>query len=156
MGPASGWAAGPAPSGSAASSRRGSSTIGRLGISRLWQPGPGVREAADPGARTLALVTAMPVILLVAWLVPGLVLLLAHAFLPAPMVLISLPLAVALTILVARELPGRWPAPWPPRTPTDTADAGLGRPGQTRGKPWSAWWGLAGRWRSRQCSPYGS
>src|SRR6266496_6220419 len=51
-------------------------TIGRLGISRLWQPGPGVREAADSGVRSLALVTAMPVILLVAWLVPGLVLLL--------------------------------------------------------------------------------
>ena len=119
-------------------------TIGRLGISRLWQPGPGVREAADPGARTLALVTAMPVILLVAWLVPGLVLLLAHAFLPAPMVLISVPLAVALTILVARELPGRWPAPDAADT-TDTADAGAqGASAKNRGKPWSAWWGLFG------------
>jgi hypothetical protein len=86
-------------------------TVGRLGISRLWQPGPGVREAADPGARTLALITVMPVLLLVAWLVPGLLLLLAHKFLPAPMVLISVPVAVALTILIARELPGRWPAP---------------------------------------------
>jgi hypothetical protein len=119
-------------------------TIGRLGISRLWQPGPGVREAADPGARTLALVTAMPVILLVAWLVPGLVLLLAHVFLPAPMVLISVPLAVALTILVARELPGRWPAPDAADT-TDTADAGAqGASAKNRGKPWSAWWGLFG------------
>ena len=119
-------------------------TIGRLGISRLWQPGPGVREAADPGARTLALVTAMPVILLVAWLVPGLVLLLVHAFLPAPMVLISVPLAVALTILVARELPGRWPAPDAADT-TDTADAGAqGASAKNRGKPWSAWWGLFG------------
>ena len=119
-------------------------TIGRLGISRLWQPGPGVREAADPGARTLALVTAMPVILLVAWLVPGLMLLLAHAFLPAPMVLISVPLAVALTILVARELPGRWPAPDAAET-TDTADAGAqGASAKNRGKPWSAWWGLFG------------
>ena len=122
-------------------------TIGRLGISRLWQPGPGVREAADPGARTLALVTAMPVILLVAWLVPGLVLLLAHVFLPAPMVLISVPLAVALTILVARELPGRWPAPDAADTTdtTDTADAGAqGASAKNRGKPWSAWWGLFG------------
>jgi hypothetical protein len=119
-------------------------TIGRLGISRLWQPGPGVREAADPGARTLALVTAMPVILLVAWLVPGLVLLLVHAFLPAPMVLISVPLAVALTILVARELPGRWPAPDAADT-TDTADAGAqGASAKNRARPWSAWWGLFG------------
>jgi hypothetical protein len=131
-------------------------TIGRLGISRLWQPGPGVREAADPGTRTLALVTALPVILLVAWLVPGLVLLLVHAFLPAPVVLISVPLAVALTILVARELPGRWPVPEPADT-TDTAAAGA-RPAATaqpvagarggrakkRARPWAAWWGLLG------------
>jgi len=125
-------------------------TIGRLGISRLWQPGPGVREAADPGARALALVTALPVILLVAWLVPGLVLLLAGAFLPAPMVLIAVPLAVALTILVARELPGRWPAPGTepapatPGTPATRATAAQGRPARKRGRPWSAWWGLAG------------
>jgi hypothetical protein len=119
-------------------------TIGRLGISRLWRPGPGVREAADPGVRTLALVTAMPVILLVAWLVPGLALLLGNAFLPAPMVLISVPLAVALTILVARELPGRWPAPDAADT-TDTADAGAqGASAKNRGRPWSAWWGLSG------------
>jgi len=132
-------------------------TIGRLGISRLWQPGPGVREAADPGARTLALVTAMPVILVVAWLVPGLLLLLVHAFLPAPMVLISVPLAVALTILVARELPGRWPAPDAVDGTTDTADPGAqpatsAQPAtgarsagaQKRSRPWAAWWGLLG------------
>ena len=125
-------------------------TIGRLGISRLWQPGPGVREAAGPGTRTLALVTVMPVILAVAWLVPGLLLLLVHSFLPAPMVLISVPLAVALTILVARELPGRWPAP----DATDTADTAdvsaqratgaLGVGAQRSARPWAAWWGLLG------------
>ncbi len=117
-------------------------TIGRLGVSRLWQPGPGVREAADPGARTLALVTAMPVILLVSWLVPGLVLLLVHAFLPAPMVLIAVPLAVALAILAARELPGRWPVPStaPAATGTGTQDKDAQRPGRA----WAAWWGLAG------------
>jgi hypothetical protein len=125
-------------------------TIGRLGISRLWQPGAGVREAAAPGTRTLALVTAMPVILVVAWLVPGLFLLLVHGFLPAPMVLISVPLAVALTILVARELPGRWPAPDATDTP-DTADASAQRATGALGagtkrsvRPWAAWWGLLG------------
>jgi hypothetical protein len=116
-------------------------TVGRLGISRLWQPGPGVREAADPGARTLALVTAMPVILLVSWLVPGLVLLLAHAFLPTPMVLIALPLAVALAILVARELPGRWPAP--SAAPAQAPET-QGKDAQRPGRAWAAWWGLAG------------
>src|SRR5262249_57462325 len=88
-------------------------------------PGPGVRAAASPGVRALALVPVMPVILLVAWLVPGVVLLLAHKFLPTPMVLISVPLAMALTILVARELPGRWPALAAPGTgqASETRDA---------------------------------
>ena len=114
-------------------------SVGRLGIGRLWQPSSGVREAASPGARTLALVTVMPVILLVTWLVPGVVLLLAHRFLPAPMVLISLPLAVALTILVARELPGRWPALG--TTGTAEPETGDAKP---RTRPWAAWWGLGG------------
>ena len=118
-------------------------TIGRLGISRLWQPGPGVREAADPGARTLALITAMPVIILVAWLVPGLLLLLAHAFLPAPMVLISVPLAVALAILVARELPGHWPVPDAPGAATEGTTAPA-KDARGRRRAWPAWWGLAG------------
>jgi hypothetical protein len=125
-------------------------TIGRLEISRLWQPGPGVREAAAPGTRALALVTVMPVILVVAWLAPGLLLLLVHSFLPAPMVLIAVPLAVALTILVARELPGRWPA----ADATDTADTAeasaqratgaLGAAAKRSVRPWAAWWGLLG------------
>ena len=76
---------------------------------RLWQPGPGIREAADPGGRTFAMVTILPALLLVAWLLPGLVLLLVNRFLPAPMVLISVPVAVALSMLAARYLPGRWP-----------------------------------------------
>jgi hypothetical protein len=115
-------------------------SIGRLGISRLWQPGPGVRESASPGVRTLALVTAMPVILLVAWLVPGVVLLLTNRFLPAPMVLISVPLAVALSILVARELPGRWPAP----DATDTGRVPGTKDAKPRDRAWAAWWGLGG------------
>src|SRR5690242_1636606 len=115
-------------------------TIGRLGIGRLWQPGPGVRESASPGVRALALVTAMPVILLVAWLVPGVVLLLTHRFLPAPMVLISVPLAVALTILVARELPGRWPA----LDATSTRQASGTKDAKPRDRAWPAWWGLGG------------
>lgn len=114
-------------------------SIGRLGISRLWQPGPGVRESASPGVRALALVTAMPVILLVAWLVPGVVLLLTHRFLPAPMVLISVPLAVALTILVARELPGRWPA-----LDASTRQASGAKDAKPRDRAWPAWWGLGG------------
>ena len=37
-------------------------------IARLWQAGPGVREAADPGGRAFAMVTVMPSLLLIAWL----------------------------------------------------------------------------------------
>src|SRR5262249_9681708 len=116
-----------------------------------WQPGPGVREAAAPGTRTLALVTAMPVILIVAWLVPGVLLLLVHAFLPAPMVLISVPLAVALTCLVSRELPVRWPAPDATETTETTgmtdasAQPATGvRGANKRARPWAGWWGLLG------------
>jgi hypothetical protein len=106
---------------------------GAVRFSRLWQPGPGIREAADPGGRAFAMVTVLPALLLIAWLVPGLVLLLANRFLPAPMVLISVPIAVALTMLVAREIPGRWPAP--DSRPQST---------RARGRSWSAWWGLGG------------
>jgi len=113
-------------------------SVGRLGINRLWQPDPRVRESAGPGVRALALVTTMPVILLVAWLVPGVVLLLAHSFLPAPMVLISVPLAVALSILVARELPARWPAVDATGKAPETKD------GKPRRRAWAAWWGLGG------------
>ena len=133
-------------------------SIGRLGITRLWQPGPGVRESASPGVRALALVTAMPVILLVAWLVPGVALLLADRFLPAPMVLISVPLAVALTILVARELPGRWPAmdatdaSQAPEAKDasqapeakDASQARETKDARRPGRAWAAWWGLGG------------
>ncbi len=115
-------------------------SIGRLGISRLWAPSPGVRESASPGVRALALVTAMPVVLLVAWLVPGVVLLLTHRFLPAPMVLISVPIAVALCILVARELPGRWPA----LDATSTRQASGTKDAKPRDRAWPAWWGLGG------------
>jgi hypothetical protein len=99
----------------------------------LWQPGPGMREAADPGGRAFAMVTVIPALLLIAWLVPGLVLLLARRFLPAPMVLISVPVAVALAMVAARHIPGRWPL------------LGIGgRSAEARGRPWAAWWGLGG------------
>jgi hypothetical protein len=113
----------------------GTRRVRRWGTSaaRLWQPGPGIREAADPGGRAFAMVTVLPSLLLIAWLLPGLVLLLVGRFLPAPMVLISVPVAVALTMLAARHIPGRWPV-------MDTKD----RPAKSRGKPWAAWWGLGG------------
>jgi hypothetical protein len=108
--------------------RRGAA-VTRVG--RIWQPGPGVREAADPGGRAFALITVMPVVLLIAWLVPGLALLLAGRFLPAAMVLISVAAAVALAMLVAREIPGRWRV-------LDTKEQ------KSKSRSWAAWWGLGG------------
>ena len=113
----------------------GAKTVRQWGTrtARLWQPGPGIREAADPGGRTFAMVTVLPSLLLIAWLLPGLVLLLAGRFLPAPMVLISVPVAVALTMLAARQIPGRWPT-------LDTKERDKPAPS----KAWAAWWGLGG------------
>src|SRR4029077_4669228 len=70
----------------------------------LRQPGPG-RPGPWWGARTrmrqlppaggaFARLTVLPAVLVIAWLVPGLPLLLAGVFSPAVMLLISVPLAI--------------------------------------------------------------
>ncbi len=110
----------------------------------------GTHRGADPGGTAFALVTVVPALAVASWLLAGLPLLLAGRFLPVPMVLISVPVAVALVILTARYVPGRWPG------------HGLGQPGhgldqpvasdktgdqvsdQARGSGWAAWLGLAG------------
>ena len=51
----------------------------------------------------------LPAILVMAWLLPGLPLLLARVFLPLPMLLIAAPLAVVLTVGGLRKVPARWP-----------------------------------------------
>jgi len=66
------------------------------------------RPPADSGRLAFAIVTVLPALVLMAWLVPGAVLLLAGRFLPVPMVLISVPLAAALAMLCLRDLPDRW------------------------------------------------
>ncbi len=65
-----------------------------------WQRVPGVLFAA---------VTVLPAVLVMAWLIPGLPLLLAGGFAGIPMLVISVPLAVALVVMVLRELPSAWP-----------------------------------------------
>jgi hypothetical protein len=54
-------------------------------------------------------VTAGPALLAVAWLVPGIGMLLAGRLLPVPMVIIFVPLAVALCYFAMRRVPARWP-----------------------------------------------
>ena len=88
-----------------------------------WLGRPGVGGAA------FARLTVLPAIGVLAWLLPGLPLLLAGAFLPVPMLLISVPLAVALGVFGLRRVPVRWPR---------------ALPGEHRERRLDAWYGLAG------------
>jgi hypothetical protein len=69
----------------------------------------GEYRGANPGGKAFAVVTVAPALLVMAWLLAGLPLLLAGRFFPAPMVLIAAPVAVGLTLVTGRYLPGRWP-----------------------------------------------
>ena len=78
----------------------------------------GKRRRPFSGARTpgsglpgwvFAAVTVAPALLAVAWLVPGIGMLLAGRLLPVPMVIIFVPLAVALCYFAMRRMPARWP-----------------------------------------------
>jgi hypothetical protein len=62
-----------------------------------------------PRGRAFAAVTHGPALLAVAWLVPGIGMLLAGRLLPLPMVIIFVPLVVALCYFVLRRLPASWP-----------------------------------------------
>ena len=78
----------------------------------------------------------LPTILVMAWLLVGLPLLLAGAFLPAPVLLIAVPVAVALAAGL-RQVPAAWPRALPgPARAEDRASR--------REPEWAAWWGLAG------------
>ncbi|MGE5131509.1 MAG: hypothetical protein ACM32E_01205 [Gemmatimonadota bacterium] len=81
------------------------------------------------GGQTFGWLTVLPVLLVAAWLLPGLPLLLAGRFLPVPMFLIAAPVAAVLAVIAARYVPGRWPTP-------------SGRTGPT--SPWAAWSGVGG------------
>ena len=56
-----------------------------------------------------AAVTVAPALLAVAWLAPGIGMLLPGRLVPVPMVIIFVPLAVALSYFAMRRLPARWP-----------------------------------------------
>ncbi len=94
---------------------------------RLGRIAAGLR--VPPGGTTFARLTTLPAILVMAWFLPGMPLLLAGAFVPAAMLLISVPLAVLLVVNGLGRVPGRWPQELP-------------GPGHRR--RWAAWWGLGG------------
>jgi hypothetical protein len=92
---------------------------------RTERPGR-VGEAVGRG---FARLTSAPAILMIAWLVPGLPLLLAGVFLPVPVLLIAAPLATALAVNALHRVPGRWPA---------------ALPGAVRERGWTSWWATIG------------
>jgi hypothetical protein len=66
-------------------------------------------RSADIAGTVLARLTVLPVVLILAWLIPGVVLLLTGHFLLFPATLISVSLAAALTINGLRVVPASWP-----------------------------------------------
>jgi hypothetical protein len=82
----------------------------------------------DAAGVLLARLTVLPAVLLVAWLIPGVPLLLGHAFQPVPALLISVPLAIVLIIIGLRVVPAGWPRLLP-----------AGRAGE---RTWATWFGL--------------
>jgi hypothetical protein len=87
-------------------------------------------RSATAGGTGFARLTALPAILVSAWLLVGLPLLAGRAFAPAPMLLITVPVAIALATGL-RRVPAAWPRALPGRV--SAREAG-----------WPAWWGLAG------------
>jgi hypothetical protein len=102
---------------------------------RLWRADRQRASANEAGA-AFARVTVLPAILMVAWLLVGLPLLLAGVFLPAPTLLVTVPLVVVLAVGL-RRVPARWPRALPGAAAPARAAAG-------REPSWPAWLGLIG------------
>lgn len=100
-------------------------------------PRLGLHRGQDPGGKAFAAVTILPTILLISWLVAGLPLLATGRFLPVPMVLISVPVAVVLVMMTSHYLPGRWPAPasWAQPGRPAGKEAGVPADGESAGLP---------------------
>ena len=73
------------------------------------RPGRGHPGLARLPGTIFAAITLVPSVLVMAWLLAGLPLLLANRFSDIPMLIISVPLAIALVFVVVRELPSAWP-----------------------------------------------
>jgi hypothetical protein len=84
---------------------------------------------SERAGQAFAGLTLLPAIAVVAWLVPGLPLLVGGAFAPVPMLLIAAPLLTALAVNLLSRIPSQWP--------TDL-------PGQVRERGWPGWFGIIG------------
>ena len=74
------------------------SAVRRRYVRAWWLPG-----------WVFAAVTQLPALLAIAWLVPGIVMLLSGRLLPLPLVIVFVPLSLALCYFAMRQLPVRWP-----------------------------------------------
>jgi hypothetical protein len=83
---------------------------------------------ADAAGVLLARLTLLPAVLMLAWLIPGVPLLLGRSFEPAPMLLISVPLAAVFVVVGLRIVPAGSPRLLP-----------AGRAGEPA---WTRWFGL--------------
>jgi hypothetical protein len=84
---------------------------------------------AEQAGHGFARLTVLPAVIVVAWLLPGLPLLLGGVFEPVPELLIAAPLATALAVNLLHRIPGQWP--------NDVAD-------RARERGWPAAFGIAG------------
>jgi hypothetical protein len=91
--------------------------------------GASAARPPDAAGRLLGRLSVLPALLVTAWLLVGLPLLLAGAFTPALMLVLSVPVAAALVVFGLRWIPGRWPGSDP-----------SARPEQER----TPWWAVAG------------
>ncbi len=89
----------------------------------------GDSDAPDLAGAVFGRLTVLPAIVVMAWLLPGLLLLLAGVFEPVPELLIGVPLAVVVAVGGLRHGPSRWPRVIP---------------GPVRRPPWAAWWPAVG------------
>ena len=97
----------------------------KLRAGQAAQPG----RAHYAGGRAFARLTVVPAVLVASWLLTGLPLLLIGDFMPVPMLLISVPLATALTVNALQRVPSHWPSDLP---------------GTGRDRGWMPWFGLLG------------
>ena len=66
-------------------------------------------RSADVAGTVFARLTVLPSVLIVAWLIPGVLLLLAGNLLPVPMILLAVSMAAVLTVNGLRIVPASWP-----------------------------------------------
>jgi len=97
---------------------RAASRVGAFaGITRPARAGPAAVQIghpvkirpADIAGTVFARLTVLPAVLVVAWLIPGVLLLLVGNLLPIPMILIWVSVAVVLTVNGLRVVPASWP-----------------------------------------------